>query len=77
LSKGTVISNAARVIFNPEIYLFAVISSRMHIVWVKAVAGRLKTDMQYSNTLCYNTFPFPFITNSQKSELENSRMLFF
>ena len=41
----------------------------MHIVWVKAVAGRLKTDMQYSNTLCYNTFPFPDLTTKQKENL--------
>ena len=41
----------------------------MHIQWVRAVAGRLKTDMQYSNTLCYNTFPFPKISEAQKQEL--------
>jgi len=70
LTKGTVISNAARVIYKPDTYLFAIISSRMHITWVRAVAGRLKTDMQYSNTLCYNTFPFPPISEAQKKELE-------
>src|SRR5690606_30908343 len=59
-------SNATRVIYKVQPWLFGVISSRMHIVWVKAVAGRLKMDMQYSNTLCYNTFPFPDITNKQK-----------
>ena len=70
VNSGTIISNAARAIYNPAPYLFAIISSRMHIVWVKAVAGRLKTDMQYSNTLCYNTFPFPPINSNQKQELE-------
>lgn len=59
-------SNATRVIYKAEPWLFAMISSRMHIVWVKAVAGRLKTDMQYSNTLCYNTFPFPKINTKQE-----------
>lgn len=62
-------SNATRVIYKVQPWLFGVISSRMHIVWVKAVAGRLKMDMQYSNTLCYNTFPFPDITNKQKENL--------
>lgn len=62
-------SNATRVIYKVQPWLFGVISSRMHIVWVKAVAGRLKMDMQYSNTLCYNTFPFPAITNKQKENL--------
>lgn len=64
-----VISNAARVIYGAEPWLFGLLSSKMHMVWVKAVAGRLKTDMQYSNTLCYNTFPFPEISNKQKEQI--------
>jgi hypothetical protein len=70
LGPDTVVSNATRVIYNAKPYLFAIISSRLHIIWVRAVAGRLKTDMQYSNTLCYNTFPFPTLSESQKQELE-------
>ena len=62
-------SNTTKVIYNVQPWLFGVLTSLMHIVWVKAVAGRLKTDMQYSNTLCYNTFPFPDITNKQKENL--------
>jgi hypothetical protein len=62
-------SNATRVIYRVQPWLFGVISSRMHLVWVKAVAGRLKMDMQYSNTLCYNTFPFPDISTKQKENL--------
>ena len=71
-NSGTIISNAARAIYNPHNHVFAIISSKMHIIWVKAVAGRLKTDMQYSNTLCYNTFPFPQINQEQKQELERN-----
>ena len=52
-----------------ELWFFSILSSKMHIVWIKAVAGRLKTDMAYSNTLCYNTFPFPTISNQRKEEL--------
>ena len=40
------------------------IHSRMHMVWVRAVGGRLKTDYRYSAKLCYNTFPFPNITEN-------------
>ena len=61
-----VISNAARVVYDAEPWLFGLLSSKIHIVWVRAVAGRLKMDMQYSNTLCYNTFPFPPISDKQK-----------
>ena len=70
LGPNTVVSNATRVIYNAKPYLFAIISSKIHITWVRAVAGRLKTDMQYSNTICYNTFPFPNITENQKNDLE-------
>jgi hypothetical protein len=38
--------------------------------WLKSVGGRLKTDYRYSASLCYNTFPFPPITQAQKDELE-------
>jgi hypothetical protein len=43
----------------------------MHMTWVRAVAGRLKTDYRYSSALCYNTFPFPDISESQKTALED------
>ena len=42
------------------------------MVWVRAVAGRMKTDMQYSNTIYYNTFPFPSISDTKKSEIEEA-----
>ncbi len=71
LNSDVVISNAARVIYNAKPWLFAVLTSKIHKVWVDAVAGRLETRIQYSNTLCYNTFPFPDITEIQKKELEN------
>ena len=42
------------------------------MVWVRTVAGRMKTDMQYSNTICYNTFPFPKISAEKKAEIESA-----
>jgi len=69
LSPDKIISNGVRAIFDGESWIFGLLSSKMHILWVKAVAGRLKMDMQYSNTLCYNTFPFPKISNKKREEL--------
>lgn len=70
--SNTVLSNAVRVIYNGDMLLFGIIASHMHMVWVRAVAGRLKTDMQYSNTICYNTFPFPKINNQKiRNEIES------
>ncbi len=41
----------------------------MHISWVRAVAGRLKTDIRYTSALCYNTFPIPLLTEQNKADL--------
>ena len=60
--KDYVISNAARTLTEFEPYLFGILSSKMHIVWIKAVSGRMKDDVQYSVSLSYNTFPFPPIS---------------
>lgn len=70
LNKDCVISNLAQAIYDAPLWLFSVITSRMHMVWVRAVGGRLKTDYRYSAELCYNTFPFPDISAQKKRELE-------
>lgn len=64
-----VISNAARIVYNAEIWLFSVLTSKIHNVWIQTVAGRLETRIQYSNTLCYNTFPIPIISTTNKEIL--------
>ena len=70
--ENYVLSNATRIIYDPEIWIFGIISSKMHMIWVRSVAGRLKMDMQYSNTLCYNTFPFPEISKVKKANIEEN-----
>ena len=70
LGPGTVVTNSAGVIYDAEVWLFGVISSRIHMNWVEVVAGRLKTDYRYSSVICYNNFPFPPISEAQKKELE-------
>ena len=58
-----------QVIYDAEPYLFGLISSNMHMLWVKAVAGGMKMDILYSVTICYNTFPFPPISTQRKNEI--------
>ena len=70
LNKDTVISDSAQAIYDAPLWLFSVITSRMHMVWVRAVGGRLETRLRYSAELCYNTFPFPDISAQKKRELE-------
>ncbi len=69
LTSETVISNSAMAIYDAQPWLFGIIHSKMHMVWVDAVGGKLKTDYRYSAKLCYNTFPFPDITLKQKENL--------
>ncbi|HTN07953.1 DNA methyltransferase [Agriterribacter sp.] len=69
LTSDTIISNSAMAIYDAQPWLFGVIHSRMHMVWVRVVGGKLKTDYRYSAKLCYNTFPFPDINIKQKENL--------
>lgn len=72
LDRSAIVTDATQVIYDPEIYIFSILTSKIHILWVHAVAGRLKMDPRYSNSICYNNFPFPKISNSQKDELTQS-----
>lgn len=74
LPENTVISDNGFAVYGAPLWLFAILTSRMHMAWVRTVAGRLKTDYRYSNTLCYNTFPFPNLSENQKKSLEDSAM---
>jgi hypothetical protein len=69
-TKNVVVMDKAFPIYNPEQYIFSVLSSKMHITWLKAVGGKLETRMSYSSSIVYNTFPFPDIPVLQKKELE-------
>ncbi|GAB3589995.1 class I SAM-dependent DNA methyltransferase [Hymenobacter daeguensis] len=52
-------SNLVSVVPNATPYLFGVLTSQMHMAWMRAVCGRLKSDFRYSSQLVYNNFPFP------------------
>ena len=54
---------------NPAVWCLSILSSKIHLVWIATVCGKLKTDFRYSNTLGWNTFPLPELTALQKDEL--------
>lgn len=58
-----------QVIYNAESWLFGVIHCKMHMIWVKAVGGKMKNDYRYSTTICYNTFPFPTLNEKHKETI--------
>ena len=72
LPKNDVVSDSAFAIYDAPMWLFGILTSLMHMAWVKTVGGRLKTDYRYSAQLCYNTYPFPKITNAKKQEIEEA-----
>lgn len=69
IEKGPVIYASAQAIYEPPVYIFSIISSTIHNVWIKSVCGNLETRIRYSSSLGYNTFPFPQITSQRKEEL--------
>ena len=66
---STVVSNLASSIYNAPLWNMALIASRLHLVWIGTVCGKLKTDYRYSNTLGWNTFPVPVLTERNKADL--------
>ena len=69
IDKNIVIQQSAQAIYDADLYISSVLMSRMHMTWVRAVAGKLKLDYSYSVSICYNTFPFPNISQKQKETL--------
>jgi type I restriction-modification system DNA methylase subunit len=69
LTSEYIVTDAALMILDPEPFVLGVISSSMHMCWVKTLAGRLKMDFRYSSGVCYNTFPFPPISTQLNNEI--------
>ncbi|EML7988782.1 class I SAM-dependent DNA methyltransferase [Stenotrophomonas maltophilia] len=69
LPKGAVISNKCFGLYDAPIWTMALVASRLHLVWIGAVCPRMRTDFSYSNTLGWNTFPVPTLTEQNKADL--------
>lgn len=65
----TVIVAPNLVMYSAPLWCMALIASRLHLVWIATVCGKLKTDFRYSNTLGWNTFPVPTLTDKNKVDL--------
>ncbi|APT84409.1 DNA methyltransferase [Corynebacterium aquilae] len=72
LECDVVIGDSANAIYDAEPWLFALLTSRMHMVWARAVGGQLETRFRYSNTLVYNNFPVPPLSDEAKVELADA-----
>lgn len=72
LNKDYVITNAAMAIYDADMWLFGVVTSKIHMIWIRTVCGALETRIRYSSTLGYNTFPFPEISEEKEKEIEEA-----
>ncbi len=69
LSSDAIISDLLFALYDAPLWNMSIIASRLHLVWVATVCGKLKTDFRYSNTLGWNTFPVPKLTEKNKADL--------
>jgi hypothetical protein len=69
LAAGSIITDLAFALYDAPLWNMALIASRLHLVWIATVCGKLKTDFRYSNTLGWNTFPVPTLTEQNKTDL--------
>ncbi len=66
----TIVHNSCTCISGAGLYEFGVVSSAMHMAWLRYVGGRLASGYRYANRLVYNTFPWPDATDSQRAAIE-------
>jgi hypothetical protein len=69
LPSKSIVSDSAFALYDAPLWNMALIVSRIHLVWIATVCGKLKTDYRYSNTLGWNTFPVPILTEQNKIDL--------
>ena len=72
LSEDTIPTNAVQLIPEATLYHFGILESNVHMAWMRAVCGRLKSDYRYSKDIVYNNFPWPNPTEEQKAKIEQT-----
>ena len=72
LDKSTIPTNQVQIIPNATLYHFGMLTSNVHMAWVRAVCGRLKSDYRYTGKIVYNNFPWPTPTEEQKAKIEKT-----
>ena len=72
IEDDTIVSDSAMVIYNAPIWLLGILESKMHMVWLESIGGKLETRLRYSAGLVYNTFPIPELSDSRKNMLEEA-----
>lgn len=74
LPAGSISLHSAQLVYQADLFTFALLSSKMHMVWAKAVGGTLDSRVRYSNVLVYNNFPVPKIMDAVKARLQQQAL---
>ena len=72
MDSSVLCSNKLRLMPNADLYHFGVLTSNVHMAWMRTVCGRLKSDYSYSVNIVYNNFPWPVPTDAQKAKIEQT-----
>lgn len=72
LSKNIIAGDAIRILPGANLFYFGVITSNVHMAWMRTVAGRMKSDYSYSNTIVYNNFPWISLTKEQEEKISQT-----
>lgn len=70
VGEDTIVSNRCYVVYNSPIWLLGLLQSKLHMVWLRSIGGKLKTDYSYSSGVVYNTFPVPELSTRRKNMIE-------
>ncbi|MCQ2960634.1 MAG: N-6 DNA methylase [Bacteroidales bacterium] len=72
MSPDNLVNDAVQIIPNATLYHFGILTSSVHMAWMRTVCGRLKSDYRYSKDIVYNNFPWPEPTEGQKAKIEKT-----
>ena len=72
MKPDIIVNDSVQIIPNAQLYHFGILESNVHMAWMRAVCGRLKSDYRYSKDVVYNNFPWPTPTDEQKAKIERT-----
>ncbi len=72
MTPDVLCSNLVKIIPDASLYHFGILTSNVHMAWMRTVCGRLKSDYRYSKDIVYNNFPWPTPTDAQKAKIEQT-----
>ena len=72
MAANALSSDSVHIIPDAALYHFGILTSNVHMAWMRAVCGRLKSDYRYSKDIVYNNFPWPSPSDEQKTKIEQT-----